>query len=83
MTIMKLEHYHHDAEIKRAEALERWKERGYGYPIEGMFFFMLPDCMTRRKRGWVVKTETGAKFFLHIEDAGEEQRKLHNETIRI
>lgn len=79
MTIMRLKHYHEEQEQKRINALEVWgsKPDSYGYPVPGMFFFMLPDNVTRRKRGWVVKTKYGAKFFLNIEDAGEEQKRIY------
>lgn len=56
MNIMKLKDFHTLAEIKQSEALERWRAKadGYGYPVQGMFFFLLPDNVTRRQRGFVV-----------------------------
>jgi len=50
------------------KALERWKERGYGYPAKTMFFFTL-DNGENRKKGYITFDESKAVFGMTKEES--------------
>ena len=58
MTILQVKQYHREiAERNYQQALERWRERGYGFPVLSMFFFYREDRKgyptTKRLNGYV------------------------------
>jgi hypothetical protein len=62
MKILQVKNYNNKiAFMKWNNALERWKERGYGYPAETMFFFTF-DNGEKRKNGYVAFDEDKAIF---------------------
>jgi len=74
MRILQVKQYHIQvANVKWQSALEKWKGRGYGYPVYSMFYFMLEDRKgyptELRRRGWVAFEDNKACFGLNKAEA--------------
>ncbi len=74
MKVLQVKQYHNQiAQLKEAKALQKWAERGYGYPVKSMFYFMLEDKKgyptKLRQKGWVAYNEHKACFGISREKA--------------
>ena len=74
MNILQVRDYHSIvANTKIQEALERWKERGYGYPVKSMFFFFRSNpkvgYSTIRKNGYIAFGDKKAVFGMTKKEA--------------
>lgn len=68
--IMQVKRYNRTIAISQYQrAIRRFIERGYGYSPKSMFYFMLDDNETERKKGWVVYDNHGAKWFKNKQQA--------------
>jgi len=80
MQLLQVKEYHCKvAQKKQREALERWKVRGYGYPVKSIFFFMLEDKKgyptEERKKGYIAFDERRAVFGMNKDKAIERFKK--------
>lgn len=67
MRVLQVKQYNSEvAQVKQSQALERWRARGYGYPIKSMFYFQLSDSKgyptEERQKGYVAFTDNKACF---------------------
>lgn len=76
MRVLQVKQYHSQiADKKKQNALERWGERGYGCPVDSMFYYMREDCMgyptAKRQNGYVAFDENRSGFGMTPEKAIE------------
>ncbi len=81
MRVLQVKRYHSQiADKKYRDALEAWKERGYGYPVKEMTHFILDG--EERKNGYVAYDHTSSYFFIHKEKAHQKLKENNCEQIR-
>jgi hypothetical protein len=75
MKVLQVKQYNKTiAREKEALAMERWRERGYGFPVSSMFYYYLPiefakGLNVERKNGYVAFDERGSAFGMTPEKA--------------
>jgi len=74
MRILQVKKYNNRiAQVKYSEAPERWRQRGYGYPVKSMFYFMITDkqgyCIKERANGYIVFDNTSSRYYRNREEA--------------